>query len=220
MEQTKILIADDHPVFLFGLQSIINTIDNCVVVNVASDGVSALSLIRSTKPNIVILDIDMPGLNGIQVAKKVSKLKPPIKIVFLTMNKDESIFNLAFDSGAISYVIKDNAAIDIVRCIKSVSNGDFFVSPQINAYHLNRISSLKSTDFSLINRLTDTEKLVLKEVSENRSSLEIAVKLSITNKTVQNHRFNICKKMKLEGVNSLLSYALLNKQTIQLILPD
>jgi DNA-binding NarL/FixJ family response regulator len=219
MKTIKILIADDHPVFLFGLRAIINQMNDCFIVNIASDGKRAYKLICKIIPDLVILDIDMPHLNGIQIANKLGESHPRIKIVFLTVNKDESIFNFAFRSGARGYVLKDNAATDIVRCINTVFLGKIFISPQMRSFY-NHMTTINSTVFDLINRLTDTEKVVLHEVSKNKSSSDIASKLSITNKTVHNHRFNICKKMNLEGVNSLLTYSLLNKQTIDLILLD
>jgi DNA-binding NarL/FixJ family response regulator len=219
MKKIKILIADDHPVFLFGLRAIINQMNDCFIVNIASDGKRAYKLICKIIPDLVILDIDMPHLNGIQIANKLGESHPRIKIVFLTVNKDESIFNFAFRSGARGYVLKDNAATDIVRCINTVFLGKIFISPQMRSFY-NHMTTINSTVFDLINRLTDTEKVVLHEVSKNKSSSDIASKLSITNKTVHNHRFNICKKMNLEGVNSLLTYSLLNKQTIDLILLD
>jgi DNA-binding NarL/FixJ family response regulator len=175
-------------------------------------------MINESNHDIAILDVDMPGLNGIEVLKSLTKMKSSTKVIILTMHKDESIFNLAFDSGAKGYVIKDNAAIDILNCIDSVIKGDFFVSPQINSFKINREQSDNSSEFTLINSLTVSEKVVLKEVCENKSSTEIADKLNVSYKTIQNHRFNICKKMNLEGVNSLLSYALLNRSTINLIL--
>ena len=219
MKTKKILIADDHPVFLLGLRAIINQMDDCFIVNIASDGKRAYKLICKIIPDLVILDIDMPHSNGIQIANKLGESHPRIKIVFLTVNKDESIFNFAFRSGARGYVLKDNAATDIVRCINTVFLGKIFISPQMRSFY-NHMTTINSTVFDLINRLTDTEKVVLHEVSKNKSSSDIASKLSITNKTVHNHRFNICKKMNLEGVNSLLTYSLLNKQTIDLILLD
>ena len=219
MKAIKILIADDHPVFLFGLRAIINQMNDCFIVNISSDGKRAYKLICKIIPDLVVLDIDMPHLNGIQIANKLGESHPRIKIVFLTVNKDESIFNFAFRSGARGYVLKDNAATDIVRCINTVFLGKIFISPQMRSFY-NHMTTINSTVFDLINRLTDTEKVVLHEVSKNKSSSDIASKLSITNKTVHNHRFNICKKMNLEGVNSLLTYSLLNKQTIDLILLD
>lgn len=220
MTKTQILIADDHPVFLFGLKSIIGSIETCEVTEVTSNGSDALNLICKTNPDIAILDIDMPGLNGIEVLKKVTEINSSTKVIVLTMHKEESIFNLAFDSGAYGYVIKDNAAIDVVNCIHAVSDGETFVSPQISSYNIKRQSASNSNELTLINSLTTSEKVVLKEVCENKSSTEIADKLNVSHKTIQNHRFNICKKLHLEGVNSLLTYALLNKSTLNLILSE
>lgn len=218
MEATKILIADDHPVFLYGLKAVINSLNEFEVESVVSDGLSAYKLIKLNSPKIAILDIDMPGLNGIEVAKKIHNIGSETKVVILTMHKDESIFNIAFDAGAIGYVVKDNAATDIVDCIHAVNKGVEFVSPQINSFLRNRNSGSYANPIHLINELTDTEQKVLRLVANNKSSIEIAGELHVSSKTVQNHRFNICKKMKLEGVNSLLSYALLNKYIINLYL--
>ena len=112
-------------------------------------------------------------------------------------------------------IIINNAEtnVKIVAEIAAYSLGKIFISPQMRSFY-NHMTTINSTVFDLINRLTDTEKVVLHEVSKNKSSSDIASKLSITNKTVHNHRFNICKKMNLEGVNSLLTYSLLNKQLI------
>jgi len=220
MSKIKILIADDHPVFLFGLKSIIGSMESYEISEVTTNGRDALNLIVKNSPQIAILDIDMPGLNGIEVLKILTKMQSSTKVIILTMHKNESIFNLTFDSGALGYVIKDNAAIDIVHCINAISKGDSFVSPHINSFNVRRENPSNSGELCLINSLTDTEKLVLKEVSFNKSSMQIADKFNVSTKTIQNHRFNICKKMNLEGVNSLLSYALLNKSTLNLILTD
>ena len=157
MALTKILIADDHPVFLFGLKSVLGSLENCVIDNVATDGKTAFSLIRDTKPDIAILDITMPVLKGIEVTRKLNMIKSTTKVIILTMHKDESIFNLAFDLGAVGYVLKDNAATDIVSCINSVSNDKTFVSPQIDSFYVNRNSNSYPSDLSLIKTLEEKE---------------------------------------------------------------
>ena len=218
MDILRILIADDHPIFLFGLKSIIETVDTMQVDHVVSDGVHALEMIRVNKPDVAILDIDMPGLNGIEVAKKVMELGLDSKVIILTMHKDEAVFNLALDCGASGYVLKDNAASDIVNSIRTVIAGECFISPHIIGFYKNRIEGSSKSVINSINLLTATEKKVLKLISDNKSSNEIAVQLFISSKTVQNHRFNICRKIELEGVNSLLSFSLQNKFIIDLFL--
>jgi len=218
MSVLKILIADDHPIFLFGLKSIIESADNMQVDYVVSDGEHALEMISVNKPDVAILDIDMPGLNGIEVTRKVKELALDSKVIILTMHKDEAIFNLALDCGASGYVLKDNAATDIVNSIQTVVMGDCFISPHIIGFYKNRKEGRYNNIISSINGLTSSEKKVLKLIAENKSSNEIAVQLFVSSKTVQNHRFNICKKMELEGVNSLLSFSLQNKYIIDLFL--
>jgi len=218
MSVLKILIADDHPIFLFGLKSIIDTVDNMQVDYVVSDGEHALEMIRVNKPDVAILDIDMPGLNGIEVTRKVKELALDSKVIILTMHKDEAIFNLALDCGASGYVLKDNAARDIVSSIQTIVAGDCFISPHIIGFYNNRKEGRYNNIISSINGLTSSEKKVLKLIAENKSSNEIAEQLFVSSKTVQNHRFNICKKMELEGVNSLLSFSLQNKYIIDLFL--
>jgi len=220
MSVLKILIADDHPIFLFGLKSIIESVENIQVDYVVSDGVHALEMINVNKPDVAILDIDMPGLNGIEVTRKVKELALESKVIILTMHKDEAIFNLALDSGASGYVLKDNAAADIVNSIQTVVAGDYFISPHIIGFYNNRKEGRYNNIINSINGLTNSEKKVLKLIAENKSSNDIAEQLLVSSKTVQNHRFNICKKMELEGVNSLLSFSLQNKYIIDLFLTN
>ena len=220
MSVLKILIADDHPIFLFGLKSIIESVENIQVDYVVSDGVHALEMIKVNKPDVAILDIDMPGLNGIEVTRKVKELALESKVIILTMHKDEAIFNLALDSGASGYVLKDNAAADIVNSIQTVVAGDYFISPHIIGFYNNRKEGRYNNIINSINGLTNSEKKVLKLIAENKSSNDIAEQLFVSSKTVQNHRFNICKKMELEAVNSLLSFSLQYKYIIDLFLTN
>jgi len=218
MNIIRVLIADDHPIFLFGLKSIIDTVDHMQVDFVVSDGENALEMIKVNKPDVAILDIDMPGLNGIEVCRKVKELGLTSKVIILTMHKNEAIFNVALDYGAQGYVLKDNAATDIVSSIETVTAGSQFISPHIMGFYNNRKEGRYNNIVKCINGLTSSEKNVLRLIAENKSSNEIADQLCISSKTVQNHRFNICKKMDLEGVNSLLSFSLQNKHIINLFL--
>ena len=218
MNELKILIADDHPIFLLGLVSIIESSHNMRVEYVASNGQQAIEMITINTPDISILDISMPGIDGIKLTRKVKELNINTKIIILTMHKNEAIFNLALDCGASGYVIKDNASTEIVDCIKSVYSGEVYISSLIKGFYSNRLEGRKSDVIGNIGLLTDTEKKVLKLICENKSSIEIANKLFLSSKTIQNHRFSICKKLHLEGVNSLLSYSLQNKYVIDLIL--
>ena len=218
MNEIKILIADDHPIFLLGLVSIIESSPGMRVEYVASNGQQALEMVSINKPDVSIIDISMPGIDGIKVAKKIKDLNLNTKVIILTMHKNEAIFNLAMDCGVLGYVIKDNASSDIVNCIKKVQAGEIFISPHIIGFYNNRLEGSGYSILKSIYSLTDTEKKILKFIADNISTNEIAEKLFLSSKTIQNHRFSICKKMELEGVNSLLSFALQNKHVIDLII--
>jgi len=218
MDKFTIFIADDHPIFLHGLKTIIDGQNNFKVSNTASDGVTAWDLIQVNKPSIAILDVDMPGMTGIEISRRVKELGLDTKVIILTMHKDEAVFNLALDMGAMAYVLKDNAATDLVNSINTVLKGEYFISPHIIGFYNNRKQGKYHDIVTAINILTDTEKKVLRMISANKSSKEIASDFFISDKTVQNHRFNICKKLDLEGVNSLLSFALQNKYLINVFL--
>lgn len=218
MSDIKILIADDHPIFLLGLVSIIESSKGMRVDYVASNGEQALEMISINKPDISILDISMPGIDGIKIARKIKDLDIDTKVIILTMYKNEPIFNLALDYGVSGYVLKDNASTDIVNSINTVISGEIFISPHIRGFYENRKNGIRSNIVKYINLLTESEKKVLTYIANNKSTNEIAEKLFLSSKTVQNHRFSICRKLELEGVNSLLSFALQNKYIIDLIL--
>lgn len=209
----KILIADDHPVLRQGLKLILEKDEEFEISAEAENGIEALKILERDKINIATLDIEMPGLSGFEVARKVKERNLPVKIVFLTMHKDEQIFNESMELGVMGYVLKENAVEDIVDCIKQVASGHYYLSPAISDLLIKRNDRLRNTINRIpsINDLTKTERLVLKFISENNTSKEIADKMNISTKTVENHRANISKKLKLHGTHSLIKFALSNK---------
>jgi DNA-binding NarL/FixJ family response regulator len=214
---SRIVIADDHPIFRQGLRQVIEKDEELTVVGEAEDGEAALAQIHALQPDIVILDIDMPKLDGFQVVKKIHEKAISVKIVFLTMHKGEDMFNEALDLGVPGYVLKESAVVDIIQSIKSVVGGRNFISPQLMDYLLNRrnrADSLLKRKPSLHN-LTPTEKKILLLISEHKTSREIAGELFISIRTVENHRNNICQKLELKGSHSLIKFALDNKSELR-----
>jgi DNA-binding NarL/FixJ family response regulator len=205
-----VLIADDHPIFRKGLLLAIGTENGIEIVGEAENGQQALDLAEKLKPDIIVLDIEMPVLNGLQVAEELIKRHLPVKIIFLTMYKEEDMFNEAMDLGVKGYVLKESAVSDIVKGIKTVADGRYFLSPSISGYlvsRTNRTRSLLKKKPQLKN-LTVTERKVLRLISENKTSKEIGDGLNISYRTVENHRFNICNKLEIHGSHSLLKFAI------------
>jgi len=212
----KIIIADDHPIFRSGLKQIIEEEEGIEIIGEAADGEKAIELIHEKKPDIAVLDVDMPKKTGFEVLKELQKSDDPVKIIFLTMYKEENLFNEAMDNGIRGYVLKESAADDICESIRLVAAGDYAISPLISKYLVKRMTmheKLKKGKPS-IDDLTHTERKILKSISENKSSKEIAEEYFISYKTVETHRSNISRKLELQGSLSLVRFALENKSLL------
>lgn len=213
---TTVLLADDHPVFRRGLRMVIASDPQFNVLDEAADGVLALARIRELRPDVALLDINMPQQSGIEVARTLQREQLNTRVVFLTMHRDEATFNAALDLGASGYLLKESAVEEIVSCLKAVAVGEKFVSPQLSTFLLNRgsrVRSLQEQKPSLAD-LTPAELRVLKLIAEQKTTREIAELLFISPRTVERHRENICTKLELRGSNALLKFALENKQVI------
>lgn len=214
----KILVADDHPIFRTGMMATLKqSFENFEFVE-AEDGNIAKSLIKQNDIEIAILDIDMPGLNGIQILKWMNGTPQLItKPIVLTMHNDERIFNEAFDQGVLAYLVKDNSIEEIVFAINEVLQGKTYVSPILEE-HMNNRNEYKRKAQHLheaITQLTQTEIKTLKLVAQNKSSKDIADLLFVTKKTIENYRSRICKKLNLSGEsNALLKWTNENKTLI------
>lgn len=211
--EIKIIIADDHPIILKGLKDMILEESDIKIVGTAFDGEKALQLINEMNPDIAVLDFDMPKKNGLEILKEVSHNGKETKIIFLTMYKEEDIFNEAMDNGLMGYVLKDNAVNDIIDCINSVSLNHHYVSPFISDHLIRHRRKIEEAERKIpeIGRLTLTERKILKLISENKTSKEISKELFISHRTVENHRTNINIKLNLKGSHALLKFALENK---------
>lgn len=214
--KVKILIADDHPLMRQGIKWALEQNEEFNIIGEAEDGEKAFSLLKHHQPDVVTLDIEMPVMSGFEIARKILEEKIQTKIIFLTMYKDEQMFNEAIDIGAKGYVLKENAIDDIVECVKKVSQGSSYISPALSNFILNKNKNLRDMVESVpsIRSLTKTERKILKLISKNLTSKEIAESLFISIKTVENHRSNISRKLSLHGSHSLIKFALDNKTVL------
>jgi DNA-binding NarL/FixJ family response regulator len=214
--EIRVLIADDHPVFRAGLRQIIEMNADLTVVAEAEDGTIALARLLEHRPDVAVLDVDMPGLDGFEVVRALQREKLAVQVVFLTMHKDQDIFNEAMNIGVNGYVVKDSAVTDIVASIRAASAGRPFISPALSAYLLNRTqrSARLAQEKPGVQLLTPTERRILKSLSENKTSKEIAAESFVSHRTIENHRANICQKLGLHGNNALLKFAIENKSQL------
>jgi len=215
-QQAKIIIADDHPVFRRGLRAVVEMETDLEVVAEADDGAAAFDLIEKHRPDLVLLDVNMPEMNGFDVVRKLQINRSKTAVVFLTMHRDEEMFNAAMDLGVGGYILKDSAVTDIVACLKTVLAGQPYISPQLSQFLLNRSrsSAALARQVPALETLTPTERKILRLVADYKTSKEIADILCIHSRTVDNHRTNISNKLDLRGSHALIKFAAEHKSQL------
>jgi two-component system, NarL family, response regulator DegU len=215
-DMTTIVIADDHPMFRGGVRQALERDVELKVVAEAGDGATALRLIQEHRPQAAVLDINMPKMSGLEVARALSKEKESPAIVLLTMFDDEEMLNEAMDLGVKAYLLKESASVDVSSAVHAVIEGRHYVSPSLTDKLLQRTKKRSefTTGHPKVDTLNDTERKILKFISESKTSKEIADELFLSPKTVDNYRFKISEKLNLHGSYSLLKFALENKKLL------
>jgi DNA-binding NarL/FixJ family response regulator len=214
-EEIRILIADDHPLMRKGLRLSIEEDAGLRVVGEASDGEMALAQIDELRPDIALLDVEMPKLDGLAVAREIVRRKLDTKIIFLTFHSNQDLFRAAMDLGSKGYILKDSAVQEVVAGIRAVASGRPYLSSAITADLLQKRDAADARP-QATSSLAPTERRIMQLIATGKTSKEIGAELSIHYRTVENHRTNICRKLDLEGegANALLRYALQNKNIL------
>ncbi len=214
--EIRIVIADDHPIFRSGLRVEIEKVSGLKIIAEAEDGEAALDQIQSLKPEVAILDVKMPQMNGFEVLQAIQAKKLPVAVIILTVHKDERFLNAALDKGAKGYVLKESATTEIIAAIKAVAAGENFISPALSTFLVNqrnRAVSLAEKKPSLRD-LTPTELRVLHLIADKKTSKEIADEMFISENTVKKHRENLCRKLNLHGQHALHDFAIEHKSEL------
>lgn len=209
-EGLSVVIADDHPIFRSGLVHIISMDSGLTVVGEAGDGETALSLIMEKKPAVAVLDVEMPKMSGLEVARIVQERELDTRLVVLTIYADEEVFNEAMDLGVSGYVLKENAVSEVLNSIRGAAEGRYYISPNISGFLVSRSNrrSRALASMPALGSLTPAEWRILRLIAGNKTSKEIAHDLCISPKTVENHRANIADKLDLRGNHALLRFVL------------
>jgi len=209
MRKVRILLADDHTVMRAGLRALLERQPNLEVVGEAEDGRQSVELASSHVPDVVVMDIAMPSLNGVEATRRMVSKHPTISVVILSMYSDESYVMRALQAGARAYLLKDSAVTDLIRAIEAVSQGKSFFSPKISRIlaedYVRALKQRGSVDtFEL---LTTREREILQLLAEGKTNKEVATSLNISVYTAETHRGNILQKLNLHSSAELVLYA-------------
>jgi DNA-binding NarL/FixJ family response regulator len=208
-DEIRIVIADDHPLMRQGLRQVIELEYDLKVVGEAGNGSEALAMIELLRPDVAILDVDMPHQDGFQVARALAAKNNTAAIIFLTIHSEEEMFHAALDLGAKGYVLKDSAIDDIVTAINEVAAGRTFTSLPMTTYfsHRQNYNAVPDKQQLGVRQLTPTEYRILKFLADYKTNKEIAEELSVSPRTVETHRSRICQKLNLQGSHALMKFA-------------
>jgi len=204
-----VILADDHKLLRDGLRSLLDTSANIAVVGEASDGLQAVELAAKSKPDIVLMDITMPGLNGIEAARKIIAARPQTRTIMLSMHSDRRFITETLKAGATGYVLKDSAFSEVVEAIHTVMAGDIYLSEQIRKTVItDYINLVKESRGNVFSDLSGREREVLQLLAEGKSTKEIASMLSVSVKTIETHRKQIMDKLHIRSIAELTKYAI------------
>ena len=205
----NIVLADDHPVVRRGLRVLIEAEPDLRLVGEAQDGLEGVQLVERLKPDVLILDLMMPGLNGLEVARQVAQCSPKTRVVILSMHVNEAYVLEALRSGASGYVLKDASAAELIRAVREVFSGRRYLSPPLSETAVDAyLQKAEEAGQDSYGALTDREREVLHLAADGLSNAEVAARLFISPRTVEIHRGNLMRKLGLKGQVDLIRYAL------------
>ncbi len=207
MKPIRVLLADDHTLVRAGLRMLIEGLPNMEVVGEASDGLALLELAAKLQPQIVLMDIAMPGLNGLEATGRLTKNWPEMRVLILSMHQNAEYVRQALRQGAVAYLLKDAAPMELELALKAVLNGETYLSPAVSKGVVSDyVQRLRSEDHPA-DQLTPRQKEVLQLIAEGQSTKEIARRLDLSVKTVESHRTQLMKQLDIHEVAGLVRYA-------------
>lgn len=205
---TTVIIADDHEIVRRGLRGILESEGSCKVIAEASDGLTAAQLVEKHKPTLLVLDLNMPRLHGIDVLRQVRTASPHTRVIVLSMHNDEPYVIEALRGGAMAYILKGSESQEISHALKEVLAGRRFLSGTLSEWAINALVSKPADESDPLQSLTQRERMVLQLAAEGHSNPEIAEKLFISPRTAETHRTNLLRKLGLQTQTDLVRFAI------------
>lgn len=210
MSKIKILLVDDHQIIIDGLKSLLNNSDEIVVAGEANNGREALRIIDLITIDVILMDIDMPVMNGIDTLKEIGKRGLSVRVIILSMHQEAGMIKSLMNIGAHGYLLKSSSQDEVIDAIQKVASGQFCFSPEVTLSLLNKPQNNFQDSNPQIELLTDRETEIIRLIAEGFSNKEIGAKLFISHRTVDTHRTNLMKKLNVSNIAGLISYAIKN----------
>ncbi|MBI4319156.1 MAG: response regulator transcription factor [Chloroflexi bacterium] len=210
MAKIRVLLVDDHTILRDGIRALLSLYDDIEVVGEASDGREAIERVREVRTDVILMDLAMPGLGGLEATMEIRKESPGCKVLILTQHENKEYIFPILRAGAVGYVLKRAAGTDLVTAIRAVARGESFLDPAVAKMVIDGYVGRAhgQSDAEVLDRLSDREKQVLKLVAEGRSNKEIGDLLCLSVKTVMGHRANVMEKLGIHNRTELVKYAI------------
>ena len=203
MDPYDIVLADDHAMFRRGIRTLLEPLEGINICGEVADGLELLELLKNTSPDLVILDISMPNLPGLEAAREIKRLYPHVKIMLLTMHKKKEFIRQGLEEGVDGFLLKDEPGDELVRAVQTLQRGGKYLSPLLSMILGNLVQEARKAEI-----LSVREREVLKLLAEGKKTREIAETLCISSFTVRRHRYNIMNKLNVQSLVDLVKYAI------------
>ncbi|HCP99491.1 MAG TPA: DNA-binding response regulator [Candidatus Latescibacteria bacterium] len=208
MKPTRVLLADDHSLIRIGVRTLVEQLGGMEVVGEASDGRMALEMIKKHSPDLVLMDIGMAGMNGLEATARVTKDFPGVKVIILSMHATEEYVWQALRAGACGYLLKDSGLSELELAINAVMKGEMYLTPTVNKKVVMDYMERLDTDQTPIERLTRRQREILQLIAEGNTVKEIAWELNLSAKTIETHRSQLMDRLDIHDVAGLVRYAM------------
>jgi len=208
MKNIRVLIAEDHTLVRAGLCALVNDLEGIAVVGKAGDGYQTLEMVESLHPDVVLMDIAMPGLNGLEATTRVAKAHPQVKVIILSMHANEEYVLQSLRTGAMGYLLKDSATAELELAIRAVMRDETFLSPAVSKHVIEQYVQRQKDPQSPFQILTPRQREILQLIAEGLSTKDIARKLDLSIKTVDTHRTQLMDRLDIHDVAGLVRYTI------------
>ena len=211
LNELRILIADDHEIVRKGLKTLLSSRPGWTVCAEAASGREAIALAAQLRPDIIVMDITMPGLNGLEATRRIRKILPKAEIAILSLHYSDQLVREVLDAGARAYILKSDASRDLLKAIEALATRRSFFTSGAARMIIDELSSTKEPGALMRQQLSAREREIVQLLAEGKSSKEVAVTLNISVKTAETHRANIMRKLEMHSVSELVRYAVRNQ---------